>query len=829
MSYYEFPHSRNYDGDLGFIIKKIIELSESYDKFFKYNTIHFADPIEWNITTQYAPFTIVFDTANGSSYISKQPVPAGITLDNVDFWSFVGPLIVDGEARTGIERILHFVTNIYEAGPTATALRQVGDYIINAGQLWKVILTVNVGETYTSGYNVQPTTIENMIHEIVQADIPDTDYVLSTISPNPIANKTVATKFNQVDSNINQLSNKVDTNTADIESANDSISDEINARISADNLINDRIDNLATIPSGSTTADAELMDIRVGFNGKQYTSAGNAVRNQFIDSYRTIYEITDLNPIVEYGWSQGTAFIFNNAIAFDPSPIRCRLPLERVVNGLAKVVCNPGYEVGYIIANKSNGTFGTPVTSVGFASSWDISEYTQDYYIVLVARKSDNSNISVAEASANVLTISKFAPIKELDSTLPYINTNVVTPTQVYNDSLYYTQGNTIINSVGGYCKKYTIGVDTDFKINSSILLAGAGFDTIAYFDSADNYLSSEYPITPNVQSTISMGDLHIPSGAAYFYLNGRYSEPNAYLPATPTMTLPQIISELDSNRDEVSILFVGNSLTQDGISYLPYLLKNYYPDIKFNFYMWYVGGATLNDQYAKFTSNANCDIFSSAENSGRWTSTQKTMSEICSNYKFDYVVMQEYFNYKTEYTAADITDWNNCKDYITSHYTGGNGLEFVSLFHAPKRDNVESIMNLALQGNADILQQTIADDMLGNGLGITFALDTTLDSLGDQGHLSPDGTHDQEGLPCLIETYVAALWLFDRLGRSHNIYGCPLRITNDVYTYMNVPGANPGTGVITGTDSQNLLAQECAIKAYKFAKKFVANNISEV
>lgn len=44
----------------------------------------FADPIDWDQTLEYEPLTVVVNS--GSSYVSRRWVPAGISIDNTDYW-----------------------------------------------------------------------------------------------------------------------------------------------------------------------------------------------------------------------------------------------------------------------------------------------------------------------------------------------------------------------------------------------------------------------------------------------------------------------------------------------------------------------------------------------------------------------------------------------------------------------------------------------------------------------------------------------------------------------------------------------------------------------
>lgn len=126
-----------------------------------------------------------------------------------------------------------------------------------------------------------------------------TDKTLNILSENPIANKTVTEKFNSVDDNIASLDHDIESlETSDeniinmINSATDAITEEENARQNADNLLNDRINEI--IDGASVDPDAELLDIRVGANGTTYDSAGDAVRGQFDETNDKVDAIIDV-------------------------------------------------------------------------------------------------------------------------------------------------------------------------------------------------------------------------------------------------------------------------------------------------------------------------------------------------------------------------------------------------------------------------------------------------------------------------------------------------------------------------------------------------------
>lgn len=413
--------------------------------------------------------------------------------------------------------------------------------------------------------------------------------------------------------------------------------------------------------------------------------------------------------------------------------------------------------------------------------------------------------------------------VNSLDTKVTKVENDLIFPIDSldnYNGKEYHD--NTFTTVASANCRKYDVeGID-HVIVTTSWNSGQAGYYLIVFTDSSYNTIEQRYPNKRNTSISLTKENISVPEGAKYMFVNNRYTA-NMPIVTRDDVTMDEIIKS-NSARKEISILFIGNSLTQDAVTYVPLLLKELAPNLIFNFYIWYHGGYTLSKHLADFNNNVRAEEFSICENTTNWENYNNiTMASFLNSHRFDIVSIQEYFNYQ-EVTNTSV--FNSVIEYLEDHYS--HPFKVVTLFHQPKRDTPEVIFNRTKAGNALFLKETVAEDMIPSGIATYRALSTSLDSLGDREHLSPDGTHSQEGLPCMMQAYVTAMWILKQVGIPMSVNNASTVVDTSNYRFISVPGANLGTGIIVGTTEQVRLSQLVAINAFKEGEYFVNANLTE-
>lgn len=107
------------------------------------------------------------------------------------------------------------------------------------------------------------------------------------------AHDGLASANNNMELMDNRLQAEIDDANSDISTLESNLAAETSARTQQDSVLSARMDTFTQLPSGSTSGDAELIDIRVGADGTTYPTAGDAVRGQVTDLKSELNYITD--------------------------------------------------------------------------------------------------------------------------------------------------------------------------------------------------------------------------------------------------------------------------------------------------------------------------------------------------------------------------------------------------------------------------------------------------------------------------------------------------------------------------------------------------------
>ena len=256
------PYTNFHDLNLDWIMDELNEFNTELTKFVSLATIKYANPIQWDITSQYEANTVVVDS-NGNAYLSVQPVPSGVSLDRVEFWTKIGNF---DELWADVKKA---ITPIDEGhSPTATAARAVNDLVWVNGSLVRVTRAMIAGDAYVPGSNCVSSSTNEVLHYLITAfnDGLSAEQTAREDADNKLQTAIDAEKTARENAD-NQLQTAIDT--------------EKTARENADNQLQHSINQIQTYVSA--------LGAGIKANDQSAAAQNTSTLQQLLDAGQTVY------------------------------------------------------------------------------------------------------------------------------------------------------------------------------------------------------------------------------------------------------------------------------------------------------------------------------------------------------------------------------------------------------------------------------------------------------------------------------------------------------------------------------------------------------------
>lgn len=239
-----------YDDSISYyeMVSKVIEVMQQY---IETSSISYADPIQWDITKQYPRNTVVV-TVNGDGYLSTQPVPIGIDIDNEDYWTKIGNFSeLWGSVKLAITPVDEKLKT------TASANRNINDLVWLNNDLYVVTKAMDAGTRYIEGTNCKKTDIGEQLNDL---------------------NTKVENNKSSVDDSIRKIN-------TDIENINTNLNNKID-KDTVGNLDQTVSGNMNQTVDGNVTVTANKVEI-ISEGGKAFTAHSDvtSVGNTTVPTY----------------------------------------------------------------------------------------------------------------------------------------------------------------------------------------------------------------------------------------------------------------------------------------------------------------------------------------------------------------------------------------------------------------------------------------------------------------------------------------------------------------------------------------------------------------